>query len=259
MTNNAIAQVAGLTDVGQVRQINEDAILIDKAIQLYAVADGMGGHGSGDVASQMALKTLQSCFTAGSVAEELASDNITDEHALTLVLQSIAGVNQRVYEENVKRGQPDGTGMGTTLVGLCMFGNGKRAIAFNVGDSRLYEFRNEQLAQLTRDHTMYQDWEETGCVGPAPPRNIIMRAIGLFADVDIDLEVLAISADTDYLLCSDGLSGMVTDEEIYNVLSESVGSETMGAEAIVETLIKRANEHGGVDNISAVALLRSNT
>jgi len=250
MTNNAIAQIAGLTDVGQVRQINEDSILVDKAIQLYAVADGMGGHGSGDVASQMALQTLQSCITADAVAKELASDNITDEQALALIFESIAGVNQRIYEENVKRGQPDGTGMGTTLVGLCLFGNGKRAIAFNVGDSRLYEYRNQQLAQLTRDHTMYRDWEETGCVGPAPPRNIIMRAIGLFAEVDIDLDVLAISADTGYLLCSDGLSGMVTDDEINSVLSESDG-----AEAIVETLIKRANEQGGVDNISAVALV----
>jgi len=251
MTINAIAQVAGLTDVGQVRQINEDAILVDKTIQLYAVADGMGGHGSGDVASQLALKTLQSSITADSVANALASDSITDEQALSLVFQSIADVNLRIYEENVKRGQTDGTGMGTTLVGLCLYGNGSRAIAFNVGDSRLYEYRNQQLAQLTRDHTMYRDWEETGRIGPAPPRNIIMRAIGLFAEVDIDLDVLAISADAGYLLCSDGLSGMVTDEEIASVLVESGG-----ADAIVETLIKRANEQGGVDNISVVALLR---
>jgi len=254
MTINASAQVAGLTDVGQVRQINEDAILVDKTVQLYAVADGMGGHGSGDVASQLALKTLQSSIAAESVANALANDNITDEQALSLVFQSIANVNQRIYDENVKRGQPDGTGMGTTLVGLCLFGNGNRAVAFNVGDSRLYEYRNQQLAQLTRDHTMYRDWEETGRNGPAPPRNIIMRAIGLFAEVDIDLDVLAINADTGYLLCSDGLSGMITDEEIASVLIESGGADT-----IVETLIKRANEQGGVDNISAVALMRPAT
>jgi len=251
MTNNAIAQIAGSTDVGKVRQINEDAILIDETIQLYAVADGMGGHGSGDVASNLALETLHSSITAEPVAQSLASDDITDEQALTLVFQSIAGVNQRIYEENVKRGQPDGTGMGTTLVGLCLFGNGNRAIAFNVGDSRLYEYRNQKLVQLSRDHTMYQDWEETGRIGPAPPRNIIMRAIGLFSEVDIDLDVLAINADAGYLLCSDGLSGMVTDDEISNVLTESGG-----AEAIVNTLIKCANERGGEDNISVVTLLR---
>jgi len=250
MTNNAVAHIAGLTDVGQVRQINEDAILVDETIGLYAVADGMGGHGSGDVASQLALETLQGSINDDSVAKALASDNITDEQALTLVFQSIADVNLRIYEENVKRGQPDGTGMGTTLVGLCLFGRGKRAIAFNVGDSRLYEYRNQQLVQLTRDHTMYRDWEETGCIGPAPPRNIIMRAIGLFAEVDIDLDVLAVGDDTSYLLCSDGLSGMVSDEEITSALVES-----SGASAIVDSLIKRANEQGGVDNISVVALL----
>lgn len=250
MTNNAVAKIAGLTDVGQVRQINEDAILVDEAFGLYAVADGMGGHGSGDVASQLALETLQSHVTNDSVAKPLASNNITDEQALTLVFQSIAAVNQRIYEENVKSGQPDGTGMGTTLVGLCLFGGGKRAIAFNVGDSRLYEYRNQQLVQLSRDHTMYRDWEETGRIGPAPPRNIIMRAIGLFAEVDIDLDVLAIGDDSSYLLCSDGLSGMVTDEEMTSVLAESNAAST-----IVDNLIKRANEQGGVDNISAVTLL----
>ena len=254
MTNNAVGMIAGLTDVGQVRQINEDSILVDKAIRLYAVADGMGGHGSGDVASQLALKTLQSNINADSVAKALANDNITDEQALALVFQSVADVNQCVYNENVKRGQPDGTGIGTTLVGLCVYGNGQRAIAFNVGDSRLYEYKNQQLAQLTRDHTMYRDWEETGRIGPAPPRNIIMRAIGLFAEVDIDLDVLAMGADTGYLLCSDGLSGMVTDEEISNILTQSGG-----AEATVKTLIKRANEQGGMDNISVVALLHPTT
>jgi len=253
MTNNAIAHIAGLTDVGQVRQINEDAILVDNAIKLYAIADGMGGHGSGDVASHLALETLKSQLNSDSITTALASENISDEQALALVFESIAGVNQRIYEENVKRGQPDGTGMGTTLVGLCLFGDGKRAIAFNVGDSRLYAFQNQQLEQLTRDHTMYRDWEETGRIGPAPPRNIIMRAIGLFAEVDIDLDVIAISSDTSYLLCSDGLSGMVTDEEITTVLAQSEG-----ADAIVKTLINQANEQGGVDNISVVALLRPN-
>jgi len=254
MTKSAVAKIAGLTDVGQIRQINEDAILVDESIQLYAVADGMGGHGSGDVASKLALDTLQNCLASDSVAEALASNSISDEQALALVFQCIKGVNERIYQENVQSGQPDGTGMGTTLVGLCVFGNGKRAISFNVGDSRLYGHQNKQLAQLTRDHTMYRDWEEAGKIGPAPPRNIIMRAIGLFAEVDIDLEVLAIEGDTDYILCSDGLSGMVTDDEISTVINSSTS-----ASATAKVLVQRANEQGGTDNISVIVILHPNT
>lgn len=251
MTKTAVEQIAGFTDVGQVRQVNEDAILVDEAARLFAVADGMGGHGSGDVASELALDTLQSGITSESVAKALASEDTTDEQALALVFQCITQVNKRIYQENVKQGQPDGTGMGTTLVGLCLLGDGSRAISFNVGDSRLYEYRNQQLTQLTRDHTMYRDWEEAGCIGPAPPRNIILRAIGLFAEVDIDLKVLNVSQDAGYLLCSDGLSGMVSDEEIVNVMNQA-----SSAEAIANTLIQRANEQGGTDNISVVAILQ---
>ena len=144
--------------------------------------------------------------------------------------------------------------MGTTLVGLCKFGNAERAVSFNVGDSRLYAYRNSQLSQLSRDHTMYREWEDAGQIGPAPPRNIILRAIGLFAEVDIDLEVISLSQNGCYLLCSDGLSGMLPDEEISSVICE-----TLDARLIGETLIKRANDNGGSDNISVIAMIRSKT
>ncbi len=251
MTNSVEEQIAGLTDIGQLRAVNEDAILIDEEIKLYAISDGMGGHGSGDIASRLALSTLQSCIAAEPVAKALSSDNISDEQALALVFQSIAGVNQRIFQKNEENGHTDGTGMGTTLVGLCMFGNSQRAVSFNVGDSRLYEYRNDVLSQLTRDHTMYREWEESGRIGPAPPRNIIMRAMGLFAEVDIDLEVIAMKPEASYLLCSDGLTGMVDDSEMATLMADSGD-----AEATTRSLVQRANERGGTDNISVITILR---
>lgn len=258
MTKPANTNIAGMTDVGQIRQVNEDAVLINEDLQLYAIADGMGGHGSGDVASALAIETLQSCISADAVHDALKNKDISDVQAQALLYQCIIGVNQRIYQENVKNGQTDGTGMGTTLVGFCVIGGGdespeansaRRAISFNVGDSRLYEYRKDNLAQLTRDHTMYRDWEESGRIGPAPSRNIIMRAIGLFADVDIDMEVVSIERDATYLLCSDGLNGMVTDDHIANILAQSDN-----AQSISKALVKSANENGGTDNISVITM-----
>ncbi len=253
MTTNANAAIAGLTDTGKVRQVNEDAILINSELRLYAIADGMGGHGAGDVASQLALDTLSKCLQSDSVSEALSNKNIADEQALALIFQCIVGVNQSIFQRNEQLGQTDGTGMGTTLVGLCVFGDGKRAVSFNVGDSRLYEHRNNALVQLTRDHTMYRDWEEAGRIGPAPPRNIIMRAMGLFAQVDIDMEVIPMRTDAGYLLCSDGLTGMVSDEQIAKTMSDH-----QDANELTKMLVQQANELGGSDNISVVAITAIN-
>lgn len=252
MTTSPARSIAGLTDVGQLRQINEDALLINNEVQLYAIADGMGGHGSGDVASQLAVDTLQSCVTSDSVSKALAHKDISDKQAQGLIYQCIVDVNQRIYQENVRKGHPDGTGMGTTLVGYCVFGDAGRAVLFNIGDSRLYEYQDEKLAQLTTDHTMYRDWEESGRIGPAPPRNIIMRAIGLFADIDIDMEILDLHPDATYLICSDGLTGMITDERIADILASPDDVQT-----ISETLVQNANEQGGTDNITVVTLAPS--
>jgi len=249
MTKNANPAIAGSTNVGRVRQVNEDAILVNNELRLYAVADGMGGHGSGDIASQLALDTLSKCLQSDSVALALSNEHIADEQALALMFQSIVGVNQTIFQQNEVQGQIDGTGMGTTLVGLCLFGDGKRAVSFNVGDSRLYEHRHNALLQLTRDHTMYRDWEEAGRIGPAPPRNIIMRAMGLFAEVDIDMEVIPVRSDAAYLLCSDGLTGMVPDEQIAQTIND-----VQDASVLAEKLIQQANELGGTDNISVVVI-----
>lgn len=252
MTTTAVTSVAGLTDVGQVRRINEDTLLINEQLQLYVIADGMGGHGAGDVASQLAVQTLQSCLASEPVRDALANKDISDAQATALVYQCIVGVNERIYKENVNNGHPDGSGMGTTLVGFIVLGNSQRAISFNIGDSRLYEYYNTNLAQLTTDHTMYQEWEITGRVGPAPPRNIIMRAIGLFANVDIDMDILTINKGATYLLCSDGLTDMLNDDQITDTLAQSDDPK-----ALNETIVQMANEHGGKDNISVITMASS--
>lgn len=257
MRTHAVTNIAGTTDVGQVRQVNEDAILVNNELQLYAIADGMGGHGAGEIASTLAVETLQSCIASDAVAKALANKDISDEQAQGLIYQCIVGVNQRIYQENVKNRHPDGTGMGTTLVGFCVIGDRpiesgsvtRRAISFNVGDSRLYEYQDTKLAQLTQDHTMYREWEEAGQIGPAPSRNIIMRAMGLFADVDIDMDVISIQLDATYLLCSDGLTGMVTDDQIASILAQPFDAETL-----CKTLVQHANQNGGNDNISVVTV-----
>lgn len=249
MTAASTRSIAGLTDVGQVRKVNEDSFLINNHAQLYVIADGMGGHGSGDVASQLAVETLEQCITSESVSKALAHKNISASQAQALIHQSIVDANQRIYQENVKNGHPDGTGMGTTLVGFCVFGDTNQAISFNVGDSRLYEQIDANLAQITTDHTMYRHWEETGRIGPSPPRNIIMRAVGLFDDIEIDMAILTLSADATYLICSDGLTGMVSDSQIASVLAERYD-----AEKINKILIQQANDQGGTDNISVITL-----
>ncbi len=252
MTFEADAKVAGLSDIGQLRQVNEDSILVDPEARLYAIADGMGGHGSGDIASQLALETLKRCIASDSVSKALYSDHITDDQALALVFQCISGVNTQIYQENIKNGNDDGSGMGTTLVGLCFYGNAGRAVVFNIGDSRLYRFERGELSQLTQDHTMYRLWEEGGRIGPAPPHNLIVRAVGLFADVDIDLEVIATAEQASYLLCSDGLSGMVSDEHIARIMQNNEPPE-----ALCQSLIDCANQNGGADNISVISLAGS--
>lgn len=258
MTKHVTTNIAGVSDVGQIRQVNEDSVLINQDLQLYAIADGMGGHGSGDVASQLAIKTLQNCIAADGVHNALTNKSISNAQAQALLYQCIIGVNQRIFQENARNGHTDGNGMGTTLVGFCLIGgsddgnndnSAHRAISFNVGDSRLYEYRKENLAQLTTDHTMYRNWEVTGRIGPAPSRNIIMRAIGLFDDVEVDMDVLSIEPDATYLLCSDGLNGMVTDEHIATILDQPDDAHT-----ISNALVQSANDNGGTDNISVITL-----
>jgi len=252
------ADVDGATDVGQLRRTNEDAILVDTDNGLFVLADGMGGHGAGDVASQLAIEALRNALESASTSRSSESDatemaQLSNVDAIDLLSSSVFAANTAVYEKNAEQGHTHGTGMGTTLVGLCLLNTIElRAVLFHVGDSRLYEYNGTELIQLTADHTMYKEWEDNGRIGPAPPSNIILRAIGLFADVEIDVEILTLNAESTYILCSDGLSDMLSEREIMDLVDSSNSASDLNKQ-----FITRANELGGVDNISVISILPS--
>ncbi|MBY0430025.1 MAG: protein phosphatase 2C domain-containing protein [Rhodospirillales bacterium] len=229
-------ECAALSDVGRKRRLNEDCYLIDSGRGLLVVADGMGGHQAGEVASRLAVD---------HVAEALAQAALS----IDAVQAAVERANTRINEENTRRGFREGAGMGTTLVGLQMVEGGTQAIAFHVGDSRLYRYRAGVLRQLTRDHTLYQQWLESGQPGPAPGRNVILRALGPWPHVEAELAVEPVAADDLFLLCSDGLSSMVDDASIAAILEEG------RAAPLGETctrLVVVANEAGGADNVTVI-------
>jgi protein phosphatase len=139
--------------------------------------------------------------------------------------------------------------MGTTVVGMWLPGGLSDAVVFHVGDSRLYRFRAGRLDQVTRDHSLYQAWVDAGRSGEPPNRNIIMRALGIVEDVEADISIQSIQAGDIYLLCSDGLNGMVPDDTIIDILAEI---EQTGLEPAWRQLIQEANDHGGKDNVTVI-------
>ena len=234
-----------LTDPGRVRANNEDAIAVDPALGLAVLADGMGGYNGGEVASGMAIALLRASFGlwlahAGSQAPvrsvRLALQVGTDE------------ANSAILEAG--SANPDLQGMGTTLV-LAVF-NPERIVVGHIGDSRCYRLRDGHLDQLTRDHSLMQDQLDAGLITPeqaalSPHRNLVTRALGIERAVDLEITEYPVLPDDVYLLCSDGLSEMVRDADILQILLQP--------HALIEKaalLVAAANDNGGRDNISVV-------
>jgi protein phosphatase len=229
MTISAVAS----TDVGLTRNRNEDAFLIDDAASLYAIADGMGGHAAGDVASQTAIAAFSAAF-----------------HETHSLLAAMKSANRAVHERSAR--EPELTGMGTTLTGMHIFGN--TAFVAHVGDSRLYRLRDAALEQLTTDHTVAQDMIDQGTLTKNdamrhPLSSMLKRSLGLRPDVDVDVFQTEITAGDIFMLCSDGLSGMVTDEDLCVMLAQPKELDNLAGE-----LIEAANLRGGLDNITAVLM-----
>ncbi|MFP4150215.1 MAG: Stp1/IreP family PP2C-type Ser/Thr phosphatase [Nitriliruptoraceae bacterium] len=229
----------GRSDVGRVRQGNEDALLIRDSV--YAVADGMGGHLAGEVASATALEPL-----------EQLDGRIFPDHAaaVTALKEAVVAANERVSE--LATANPDYRGMGTTLTAALV--EGRRLHVAHVGDSRAYLLRDGQFSQLTDDHTLVQHLVDEGQITREeaqhhPQRSVITRAIGVSWDVDVDSMTLELQAGDQLLLCSDGLTGVVEDEVIARTLQE-----TEDPDAAVTALIDHANEAGGPDNITVLLL-----
>ncbi len=228
-----IVEQAGLTDVGRQRSRNEDSFL--EAAGLFAVADGMGGARAGEVASRIAVETL-----AGGGESDGSPERRLAEVAET--------ANRKIYE--LAQSDESSEGMGTTLTAVAVTG-GEVAIG-HVGDSRLYRYRDGELERLTRDHSLVEELVRRGELEPEeveshPQRSIITRALGPEPEVEVETFTCPGRDGDVYMLCSDGLSGMVPDDDLGAILADG-GS----LEGVARRLVDAANDNGGRDNITVV-------
>lgn len=225
---------AGLTDTGRRRRRNEDSYVLDPP--LFAVADGMGGAQAGEVASRLA---------AAAFHEYREADELEPERRVEALVQE---ANRRVYERS--REDANASGMGTTVTAALVEGDSV-AIA-HVGDSRAYRIRGDALEQLTEDHSLVADLMRSGRLTPEeaeahPQRSVITRALGTDPEVDVDTFAVGLEPDDVFLLCSDGLTTMVPDEEILRIVHES-----SSLDRAARALVKAANKRGGEDNVTVV-------
>ncbi len=240
----------GLTDIGRKRQHNEDAMLVDSALGLFIVADGMGGHAAGEVASARATEVVKQHVQANrKVLSELGRDPSQANRASAASLVEVA--IQRACADIFKIASTDATkrGMGTTFV--CLVVGGNKGVIGHVGDSRVYLVRNNQCHRLTEDHTLVAAQVKAGTITKEQAltsqyRNVITRAVGIQESVQVDTLIVDLVPGDLFLLCSDGLHGYVNDEEVAPLVA------SMPAGELPSKLIGLANERGGKDNITAV-------
>lgn len=244
----------GASDVGLQREHNEDSYVVLTEYDLYVVADGMGGHRAGDVASKLATETISEFF------KSTANDDVTwpfhfdtnlseEENRL---LTGIRVANRQIFERSSRSRECHG--MGTTVVGAMFSMRKQRMYIGHVGDSRCYRVRGGEIQLLTRDHSLINDYllampDLTEEQRSELPKNVITRALGMQDQVVVDLQHDDPQVGDVYVLCSDGLSGMVEDDEILKIVDESAGLREA-----CQALIARANAHGGEDNVTAVLI-----
>lgn len=249
------ALAAGLTDVGLQRDHNEDSFAIAPEFNLYIVADGMGGHRAGDVASKMATESITEFFRSTSHEDATwpfhFDTNLSEEE--NRLVAGIRLANRQIFDKGIR--SRDHSGMGTTVVGALFSKRKKRLYVGHVGDSRAYRVRRDGIVQLTRDHSLLNDYlaampDLTEEQQAEVPRNVITRALGMQDTVSVDLVADDPQPGDAYLLCSDGLSGMLADQDIYDIMSS-----TRDPSEICRRLIEEANDQGGEDNITALVVL----
>jgi PPM family protein phosphatase len=237
--------LASLTDAGKVRSQNEDAVAADEEARFAVLADGMGGHRAGEIASRIAVDTISSSIRA----RLLTNEPLTVARAEAVITSEIAAANSAVLQ--AASSQDAYRGMGTTLV-LAIWHHAGITYG-HVGDSRLYVLRRGELQQLTRDHSIVQEQLERGAITVeqarhALNRNVLTRAVGIDPVVTADIRSTAIEAGDVFLLCSDGLTDMLRDSLIESILRSFADD----ARAAAKRLVAAANDAGGFDNISVV-------
>jgi len=248
---------AGLSDVGLQREHNEDSYCILSKHRLFVVADGMGGHRAGDVASHMATTEITAFFDATSADGDGVEWPAEEDARLTpdqnRLVSAVKLANQRIFQASV--GNRSVQGMGTTVVGALFNRDDRNMHIAHVGDSRAYRVRGGDITQLTRDHSLLNDYllvmpNMTDAQRERLPSNVITRALGMQDGVPVDVFFENVEPGDVYVLCSDGLNGMVSDDRILDIVH--------GAGADVETtakaLVAQANENGGEDNTTVVVV-----
>jgi serine/threonine protein phosphatase PrpC len=235
----------GLSDVGRRRESNEDDFLLEPGRGVYAVADGMGGHAAGEIASRLAIETLQEVLHRdGAAAKPMGV-----EEAAEWLRGAVVEANRRICDSILLH--EDRRGMGTTVV--AMVHSGRDAVVGHVGDSRLYLLRGGELIRMTSDHSWVNEQVKLGLMNDDtaqrhPMRNIVTRALGSRPDVTVDLTSLQVQPEDIYLLCSDGLNTMLSDDQIGAILA----AHREDPEAACRALVEEANRHGGEDNVTVV-------
>ncbi len=231
---------AARTDVGVVRSGNEDAYLMGSERGLFVVADGMGGHAAGEVASEMATRLVAETFKPVK--------GMSDDELMAQMVAAIRAANAAIFERTLQ--EQDKRGMGTTATALALLP--RRYLIGQVGDSRAYILRGNVLTQITKDHSYVQEQVDAGRLSPEEARvhpyaNVITRCVGSSGDVVPDLYIGTLEAGDLLLLASDGLTGMVDDPDLQAILEEDGTLEDR-----VDRLIDEANRRGGLDNITVI-------
>jgi len=246
-------EMIGLTDTGMVRDHNEDCFLIVPESGIAILADGMGGHLAGEVASTMAvdqvIQHLLQAFAEARKNRRLSPDGRSLESRA--LVEAIKTANAVIHAASLAK--PEQAGMGTTIVAVTF--NDRRLTVAHVGDSRLYRYRYGALTPVTEDHSMVQELLRRGLITPEEARtsvnrNLVTRALGVDPAVEVDVNEQTFEDGDVYLLCSDGLNDVLTDEEIAAKLAESGGDLTAAA----RQMIAEVNARGGPDNVSIVLI-----
>ncbi len=234
------------SDVGKVREMNQDDYYISESldeVQLYLLADGMGGYNGGEIASKLAIQTAKSY-----IENNFGEINKDKDSIIQLVGSAMEYANMVVFEKSKESKELEG--MGTTLE-ICLIYNNKAFIG-HVGDSRIYRIRKDFIRKLTQDHSYVQKLVKDGTITQEeavhhPQKNMLMKALGCNAFVEPDVMVRGFLKEDIYVMCSDGLTNMVPQEEIYRIAKKDI-------EQAPKELIKLANENGGYDNITVVVI-----
>lgn len=243
----------GLTDIGRVRKMNQDAFSVANVHQLWVLADGMGGHAGGDVAAQIAVDTIPEYI--GNQVQSNSADLIPAPALEKMLVEAIESANQLIHEKASHN--PEIKGMGTTVVAIAMTRtlDEHQAVIAHAGDSRAYVFRNQTLSLWTKDHTLMEERLDLKLITPEqvkshPLRHVVTRGLGIEPQALPTVNTYSLEPTDLLLLCSDGLTKMLSDQEIETVMKR----EAPNLEQMTHTFVKTANRLGGEDNTTVVVI-----